>query len=237
MKIIKVKDKQEGSKVAFEIIEEAMQANNHSLHLGLATGSTPEPLYQEMIESPLDFSKSVGINLDEYVGLKANHPQSYHHYMEEKLFSKKSFKETFLPDGMQEEDIATKEYDEVLEKYPIDIQILGIGTNGHIGFNEPGTSFDSTTHKVALTQETIEANQRFFETKGEVPKEAYTMGIKSILQADKIILMAYGKEKAEAVALSLEGPVTEEVPASALQKHGNVTCILDEEAAEKLNNL
>jgi len=231
MKVIKVKDKVEGGQKAFDIIKEGLEQG--AKVFGLATGSTPETLYEALTESDLDFSDKIAINLDEYIGLEQSHPQSYHYFMNDKLFNQKPFKETHIPNGMAgEEELAR--YDQVLEDNPIDIQILGIGTNAHIGFNEPGTSFDSKTQKVFLTQETIESNKRFFDSEDDVPKHAYSMGIDSIMGAKKIILLAYGENKAEAVANTVNGPVTEEVPASVLQSHPDVIVIVDEAAASNL---
>lgn len=233
MKVIKVTDQFEGAKVAFDMIQEAMKQNIKTL--GLATGSTPEALYKEMVESDVDFSHMTSVNLDEYVGLGSDDPQSYHYFMREHLFDKKPFKETFLPNGLATD--AKKEcerYDAILESHPIDIQILGIGENGHIGFNEPGSSFDGKTSEVNLTESTIEANSRNFSDISEVPTKAYSMGIGSIMQANKIILLAYGTKKAEAIYQTIKGPITELVPASALQVHPDVTIIVDEEAGSKL---
>ncbi|MGY3704053.1 glucosamine-6-phosphate deaminase [Vagococcus martis] len=233
MKVIKVTDQFEGAKVAFDMIQEAMKQNIKTL--GLATGSTPEALYKEMVESDVDFSHMTSVNLDEYVGLGSDDPQSYHYFMREHLFNKKPFKETFLPNGLATD--AKKEcerYDAILESHPIDIQILGIGENGHIGFNEPGSSFDGKTSEVNLTESTIEANSRNFSDISEVPTKAYSMGIGSIMQANKIILLAYGTKKAEAIYQTIKGPITELVPASALQVHPDVTIIVDEEAGSKL---
>lgn len=232
MKIIKVKDKLEGGKKAFELIKEAY--SNGADVYGLATGSTPETLYDELRRSELDFSNKVAINLDEYVGLDPNHPQSYHTFMKNNLFKDKPFKETHIPNGLADEHSETARYDSVIENNPIDVQILGIGTNAHIGFNEPGTAFDSTTHKVELTTDTIEANKRYFESDKDVPRYAYSMGIESIMSAKKIILIAYGENKAKAIADTVNGPVTEAVPSSILQKHKDVTLILDESAASQI---
>ena len=147
MKVIKVTDQFEGAKVAFDMIQEAMKQDIKTL--GLATGSTPEALYKEMVESDVDFSHMTSVNLDEYVGLGADDPQSYHYFMREHLFNKKSFKETFLPNGLATDaKKECKRYDAIVESHPIDIQILGIGENGHIGFNEPGSSFDGKTSEV-----------------------------------------------------------------------------------------
>lgn len=235
MNIIVVEDKNEGGKKAFEIIKEVFEKGAEVF--GLATGSTPETLYKEIRNSHLDFSDKVAINLDEYIGLAPDHPQSYHTFMKEHLFKEKPFKETYLPNGLGDEKTEPARYDQVVEDNPIDVQILGIGTNAHIGFNEPGTAFDSTTHKVSLTQDTIEANKRYFDSEEDVPRYAFSMGIKSILSAKKIILMAYGENKAQAVADTVEGPVTEAVPSSILQQHGDVTLILDKEAASKIKTL
>ena len=156
--------------------------------------------------------------------------------MQGNRFLSKSFKESFLPNGLasdlQEE---TRRYDQVIAEHPIDFQILGIGHNGHIGFNEPGTSFDVTTHVVNLTEDTIKANSRFFDSIDDVPKQAISMGIQSIMQSKMIVLMAYGQGKADAIKQMIEGPVTEDLPASVLQKHPNVVVIVDEAAASALD--
>ena len=233
MKTIIVKNQLEGGKVAFDLLKESLAAGAQTL--GLATGSSPTALYQKMVESDLDFSKLYSVNLDEYVGLAPDHEQSYHAFMQEHLFNAKPFKESFLPDGMAEDlEQAAKDYDDILSQHVIDLQILGIGSNGHIGFNEPGTSFDSQTHVVDLTDSTIKANSRFFTSRDQVPTKAISMGIASIMAAKKMILFAYGDKKADAIFKMVKGPVTEEVPASVLQHHSDVTLILDEAAAAKL---
>lgn len=233
MKTIIVKNQLEGGKVAFDLLKESLAADAQTL--GLATGSSPTALYQKMVESDVDFSKLYSVNLDEYVGLAPDHEQSYHAFMQEHLFNTKPFKDSFLPDGMAEDlEQAAKDYDDILSQHVIDLQILGIGSNGHIGFNEPGTSFDSQTHVVDLTDSTIEANSRFFTSRDQVPTKAISMGIASIMAAKKIILFAYGDKKADAIFKMVNGPVTEEVPASVLQHHPDVTLILDEAAAAKL---
>lgn len=233
MRVIKVKNQIEGGKIAFGIIKEAMEEG--ASVLGLATGSTPLSLYDEIKKSDLDFSHMTSINLDEYVGLSGDNPNSYHFYMNEELFNDKQFLRSYIPDGSNpnaKEEIAA--YNKILEENPIDVQVLGIGINGHIGFNEPGTSFDEETHKVALTESTIEVNKRFFTTDEEVPRYAYTMGTKSIMAAKKIILIAYGEAKADAIYKTVEGPITEEVPASILQNHPDAIIIVDEAAAGRL---
>ncbi|MER2063290.1 MAG: glucosamine-6-phosphate deaminase [Alkalibacterium sp.] len=227
-----VKNKEEGGKKAFGHIKEALE--NDAKVFGLATGSTPETLYKELRDSDLDFTGKIAVNLDEYIGLEADHPQSYAYFMQEQLFSAKPFMETHIPDGLAPEETEVERYNAILEKNPIDVQILGIGTNAHIGFNEPGTSFDTKTHKVKLTDDTIQANKRYFNSEEDVPKYAYSMGIDSIMAAEKIILIAYGKNKADAIEKTVNGPVTEDVPASILQKHANVVIIVDEEAASQL---
>lgn len=232
IEVIIVKDEKEGGKKAFEIVKKELEDGLKVI--GLPTGSTPKTLYQEIRDSDLDFSDVVAINLDEYIGLEPDHPQSYAHFMEEELYKHKPFKETHIPDGLASEETETRRYNEVLIHHPIDLQILGIGGNAHIGFNEPGTSFDTLTSKVELAEETIEANKRFFDSADEVPKYAYSMGLASITSADKILLLAFGEGKAQAVADSINGPVTEEVPGSILQNHDNVIFIVDEAAASQL---
>lgn len=204
--------------------------------VGLATGSTPLGLYGLIAKNNLDLSKVTTVNLDEYVGLEASHPQSYHYFMEENLFSKARPLASYLPKGDANDlEQATKDYDEVLRENPIDLQILGIGENGHIGFNEPGSPFDATTRVVDLTESTINSNKRFFSEGESVPTQAVTMGIGSILEAKQIILMAYGENKAKAVQQMIEGEVSTDLPASALQNHPNVHIILDQEAAKLLS--
>ena len=194
MKKILVKNQVEGGQVAFDLLKESLAAGAQTL--GLATGSSPIALYQEMVESDVDFSELYSVNLDEYVGLAPDHEQSYHAFMKSQLFDAKPFKESFLPDGMAEDlDQAAKDY---------------------------------------LTDSTIEANSRFFASRDQVPTKAISMGIASIMVAKKIILFAYGDKKADAIFKMVKGPVTEEVPASVLQHHPDVTLILDEAAAAKL---
>lgn len=234
MEIIVVNDSLEAAKKALDMIEEGMEKGAEVL--GLATGSTPEPLYQEMIKSDLNFDQMVSINLDEYIGLDQDDPQSYHYYMDEKLFNHKKFKETHLPNG-KADDLAEecKRYDQVIAENPIDIQILGIGHNAHIGFNEPGAPFDGATEVVELTESTINANKRYFDNVEDVPTKAVSMGIGSIMKSKKIILMAFGAEKAEAIKNTIEGDVTTDVPASILQEHDDVVVILDKGAASELS--
>ncbi len=229
-----VSDKQAGGKAGFQVFENALQ--NGAKVLGLATGSTPVTIYEQLVASDLDFSQLTSVNLDEYVGLSADHPQSYHYFMQQHLFNAKPFAHSYVPDGANlDAAAATSEYDQIIADNPIDLQLLGLGKNGHIGFNEPGTDPESTTHKVTLTASTIDANARFFDNADEVPRYAYSMGIGSILKAKQILIVAYGEAKAAAVAAMIQGPVTPDVPASYLQTHPNVTVILDEAAASQLD--
>ncbi|MDR3191182.1 MAG: glucosamine-6-phosphate deaminase [Lactobacillaceae bacterium] len=234
MKIIQVQNQQAGGPIGLKVFTEAMQ--NGAQVFGLATGSSPISIYDAIIASDLDFSDKISVNLDEYKGLDKHHPQSYNVFMHQHLFDQKPFKQSYLPDGSNPDaKQVTTEYEQVLNANPIDLQILGLGQNGHIGFNEPGTSFDSLTHEVTLTESTIEANARFFDDISEVPKFAYSMGLASIMQAKQILLVAYGANKADAVRAMIEGPVTEAVPASILQKHPNVIVIVDEAASAELS--
>ena len=233
MEIIRVKDAQAGGEKAFELIKAGMDKGIQTL--GLATGSTPIPLYREMTSSDLDFSNMTSINLDEYVGLGVEDEQSYRHFMNDNLFDQKPFKETFVPNGKAENlEAECQRYDAIIDAHPVDIQILGIGRNGHIGFNEPGADLNGTTAVVNLTESTIEANKRFFDKVEDVPTKAISMGIASIMKGKQIILMAFGEDKAEAIYGMVKGPVTNHVPASALQNHDDVIVIVDDAAAAKL---
>lgn len=206
--------------------------------LGLATGSTPIGLYEKLVEyyndNRVDFSQVRTVNLDEYKGLNPNHPQSYHYFMNQHLFSKVNIDENNinLPNGMEEDSMkACAEYDVVIEKLGgIDIQLLGIGHNGHIAFNEPAEYFTKGTNCVALTKSTIEANSRFFASPDEVPKYAYTMGIASIMKAKRILLVVNSKEKADIMKEAFLGNITPKVPASILQTHPDVIIVGDAEA-------
>lgn len=235
MRIIQVENQLEGGRVALEILKEKLGAGAKTL--GLATGSSPLEFYKQIMESDLDLTGLSSVNLDEYLGLKATSEQSYRYFMEKNLFQKKPFKESFLPDGQVADARAEAErYNQLLEAYPVDLQILGIGTNGHIGFNEPGTSFDSPVHVVDLTESTIKANARFFDKIEDVPTQAISMGIKNIMSAKSILLFAYGKSKAAAIAGTVDGPVSEDLPASVLQNHPDVVIIADKEALSGLKS-
>ncbi|WP_427110152.1 glucosamine-6-phosphate deaminase [Lysinibacillus xylanilyticus] len=202
--------------------------NDGATTFGLATGGTMEPLYSIICESNVDFSNCISFNLDEYVGLSANHEQSYTNYMDKYLFRHKPFKESYLPNGLA--DNSKEEalrYESLLQHNPIDFQLLGIGQNGHIGFNEPGTPFDSLTHLVTLEQSTRQANARFFDSIDEVPTQAITMGIQSIMRAKCILLIAVGEAKRDVLQRVLDSEYTEDIPASVLTKHPNVMILTD----------
>ncbi|MGZ0050544.1 glucosamine-6-phosphate deaminase [Brevibacillus gelatini] len=242
MKLVIVKDYQEMSRKAAELLAQEVK-NNPQTVLGLATGGTPVGMYRELVklyqEEGIDFSQASSFNLDEYVGLSSTHPQSYRAYMQENLFRHINLPKdkAHVPAGDAKDlEKECARYEEAIhEAGGIDIQVLGIGNNGHIGFNEPGSSAESTTRVVQLTQSTIEANARYFASVEEVPTQAVSMGIKTILGAKKIVLLASGEAKAEAVRLMLEGEPTADVPASLLQLHPDVTVIVDEAAASRLD--
>lgn len=237
MRIIVTKNYEEMSRKAANIIAAQVVMKPDSV-LGLATGSSPIGAYKLLVEGymkgDLDFSGITSINLDEYVGLSAEHNQSYAYFMRDNLFNHVNIKmeNVFLPNGMEADEAKEcARYDEVIKTHgPIDLQLLGLGENGHIGFNEPDTSFAKGTHKVSLTESTINANSRLFNSINEVPKFAYSMGVGSIFSAKQILLIASGEKKADALFKALYGPVTPEVPASALQFHNNVTIVADEAA-------
>lgn len=205
--------------------------------LGLATGSSPVGIYKNLVkwynQGDLDFSKVTSINLDEYVGLKGDHPQSYRFFMQDHFFNHVNIlpENTYVPNGCAEDfDKECAEYDERIKNYGgIDLQLLGIGVDGHIGFNEPGDTFDKNTHVADLHQSTIEANARFFDSVDEVPKQAVSMGLMSIMQAKKIVLIANGPAKKDVLLRAFNGPVTPQIPASILQLHPDVTVIFSEE--------
>ena len=238
MKIIRARDYQHLSRQAANILSAQVILKPDSV-LGLATGSSPIGTYQQLIawehKGDVDFRQVSTVNLDEYVGLPAGHPQSYAHFMRENFFDhiQIDLRNTHIPNGMAEDgDAECRHYDATIRQLGgIDLQLLGLGPNGHIGFNEPGEAFELETHCVDLTQETIEANKRFFDGNVDlVPKQAYTMGIKTIMQAKKILIVASGEDKAEIVHKAFFGPITPQVPASVLQLHNDVTLVADEAA-------
>ena len=237
MQIYKATDYKDMSRKAANIIS-AQVIMKPNCVLGLATGSTPIGTYQQLIEwykkGDLDFSDVTTVNLDEYKGLPRTNDQSYYYFMHQNLFDQVNInpENTHLPNGMEpnsEKECAR--YESLIHSLGgVDLQLLGLGHNGHIGFNEPGEAFEKETHCVNLTESTIKANARFFASMDEVPKQAYTMGIKSIMSARKILLIATGEAKADALYKSLYGPITPNVPASILQLHPDVTVVADEDA-------
>ena len=213
--------------------------------LGLATGSTPIPLYCELVRmhknEGLSFSEVTTFNLDEYIGLSSEHPCSYQFFMNEELFGKIDIKSgsTHIPNG-EVEDIESEclQYEHAIRSSGgIDLQVLGIGSDGHIGFNEPGSSLGSRTRIKTLTGETIEDNARFFDNPDQVPRHCITMGVGTIMDSESVILFAFGEGKSDIIAKAVEGPVSAMVPASILQLHPNVTIIVDEAAGSKLANV
>ena len=241
MKIYCGKDYKEMSRIAANIISAQIILKPDCV-LGLATGSTPVGTYENLVEwykqGDLDFSQVTSVNLDEYKGLSGDNDQSYRYFMNKNLFDHVNIDKsrTFVPNGLEPDSgKACSEYDGIIESVGgVDLQLLGIGHNGHIGFNEPSDEFCRNTQCVDLTASTIEANKRFFEKEEDVPRQAYTMGIGTIMKAKKILLVASGADKAEIIAKSLTGPVTPQVPASILQFHNDVTVVCDEAAFSKL---
>lgn len=239
MKVIVTKNYEELSKVAANEMAEVIK-NKPNAILGLATGGSPVGMYKELIrmnkEGEVDFSKITTVNLDEYVGLSGDHDQSYRYFMNDNLFNHINIdkSKTFVPNGLAE-DIETecKNYDDKIANLGgTDVQLLGIGNNGHIAFNEPDKFLVAGTHLTGLTQSTIEANARFFDSIDDVPKTALTMGLGGIMKAKKIIVIASGEGKAEAVKEMLSGKITTDMPASMLQMHRDVVVIIDEAAAK-----
>lgn len=237
MKVICVENEAAVGKEAARLIS-AMIRLKPDCSLGLATGTTPITTYNELVrmhkEEGLDFSKVSTFNLDEYIGLGADHPQSYAYFMAEYLLSKINIKKknTHIPNGKTlRVDRTCSSYDKKIEKSGgLDLQLLGIGCNGHIGFNEPGNKFVAETHKINLTKDTIKANSRFFECEEDVPRTAITTGMRSIMHAKRIILIATGESKIDAVHALLYGEITPQVPASLLQLHPDITVIVDQAA-------
>lgn len=232
---------EEVSDAAFDIMKSVLDVKDHPV-LGLATGSSPVGLYKDMIadhrNTGRSYQNAITFNLDEYVGLPRNHAQSYWTFMHENLFNGLDIKEEniHVPSGEGDDPEANaRAYEELISKYTIDIQILGIGSDGHIAFNEPGTPFDSLTHVTDLKEQTIRDNARFFDgDMSKVPTKAVTQGLATIMRAGKIILIAAGANKAEAVYQMLKGRKSTDWPATILQDHPDVTVIIDRKAAEKL---
>jgi len=240
MKVIVTENYDEMSKKAAEIIIGVVK-NNPNAVLGLATGSSPIGAYKNMIEdhktNGTSYKNVSSVNLDEYVSLNADHDQSYAYFMRTNLFDYIDIdqKNTNLPCGVAPDlQKECDRYNALLEKLVPDVQVLGLGSNGHIGFNEPGTPFSSVTHLVDLTENTIKDNSRLFNSIDEVPKQALSMGIKNIMQAKSIVMVVSGKNKAAAVKGMVQGEITPDLPASVLQLHPNVTIVCDKDAASLL---
>lgn len=243
MKIIAVKNYEEMSSTACNLLIEKINQVDYPV-LGLATGSTPEGLYQLLIEkfnnNEVSFKNVKSFNLDEYVGLKKDNPNSYYYYMNNNFFHLIDIpdRNINIPNGLAKNlQKECEEYEEKIKQANnIDVQILGIGLNGHIGFNEPGTSFASVTQVVDLNNTTIESNSRFFKSIDEVPRQAISMGISTIMQSKEAILLVTGKNKAEILSKFIKEEPTEDLPASILKNHENLTIIADEDALSKFNN-
>lgn len=243
MKIIAAKNYEELSRYGAAMIADEIKINHRAI-LGLATGSTPIGVYRELIrmykEETLDFSKITTFNLDEYYGLSSDDKQSYAYFMNENLFKHINIKKknVYIPNGIPENVVKEcKSYDGLIaQKGGIDLQLLGIGMNGHIGFNEPNEELMIGTHLVDLDEKTIKANSRFFNSMEEVPKQAITMGLGSIMKAKKILLIACGKDKRKIIGKIINGKCSTEVPGSILQLHQNVTVVVDEEIYHYLKN-
>ncbi|MGU9156273.1 glucosamine-6-phosphate deaminase [Clostridium perfringens] len=241
MRLIVTKNYEEMSKVAAKEMAEDIK-RNPEIVLGLATGGTPVGMYKELIrmynEGELDFSKVTSINLDEYVGLAGDHDQSYRYFMNTNLFDHINIDKnnTFVPNGLAENvEEECMEYDSRIQDMGgIDLQLLGLGANGHIGFNEPGEALSVGTHLTDLKESTIEANARFFDSIDDVPRKAITMGLGGIMKAKKIMVIASGEGKAEVVKAMMSGKITTEIPATMLQMHRDVILIVDEDAAKLL---
>lgn len=244
MQIFVTKDYQEMSEAAADMIVDLVEEKPGCV-LGLATGSTPEGLYAEIAKrheaEDIDFSRVATFNLDEYRGLPADHEQSYHYFMQKHLFSKINVRpeNTHVPNGANPDAQAACDAYEasILLAGGVDLQLLGLGHNGHIGFNEPCDEFPVRTHVVELTESTINANSRLFESIDQVPREAYTMGIGTIMAARSVLVVVEGSHKAEIVKKAFFGPVTPQVPASILQFHPNATVIVDPAAGELCRDL
>ena len=243
MKIIATDSYYQMSRVAANIIS-AQVIMKPACVLGLATGSTPIGTYEQLIrwyeKGDLDFSQVTTINLDEYKGLSPENDQSYRYFMNTHFFDSININKerTHVPDGLEpDSDKACRDYNKIITDCGgIDLQLLGLGLNGHIGFNEPGAAFEKETHCVDLSESTIRANSRFFASMDEVPKQAYTMGIKTIMQAKKILIIVNGANKAQIVKDAFFGPITPKVPASVLQLHNDVTVVADKEALSLVMN-
>lgn len=241
MNILIFKNEVEGGRKAAEIVKEIINEKKDAV-LGLATGSTPIEMYKELIRlyenKEVSFKDVKSVNLDEYVGLSGEHEQSYRYFMNDNLFNHIDIDKnnTYVPNGLSQDfEKEALEYEDLIKRLGgQDCQILGVGQNGHIGFNEPNSKLDSITHVEDLTESTIEANKRFFESVNDVPRKAISMGMGSILKARKIILLAFGEAKADVIKSLEDSKITTEIPVTLLKLHPDVTVIVDESAASKL---
>lgn len=240
MKVIKVKNYEEMSEEALKVILEVVKGNPQAV-LGLATGSTPLGLYAKMAEDHREngtsYAQCSAVNLDEYVGLDINSDQSYVYFMRENLFKHIDIKleNTHIENGKAEDkEVECARYNALLNELRQDVQVLGIGSNGHIAFNEPGTPFDSVTHIVDLTESTIKDNSRLFNSIDEVPRQAFTMGLSNIMNAKKVLILANGAGKAYAIGELVNGEIREEIPASILRNHPDCILICDEAAGQNI---
>ncbi|MDD3655946.1 MAG: glucosamine-6-phosphate deaminase [Atribacterota bacterium] len=241
MNVVIVKDYHELSVQAAQLVADQITRKKNTV-LGLATGQTPVGMYQELIKKfkkgEIDFSQVVTFNLDEYYGLSPEHPQSYHYFMWDTFFQHININKEniYLLNGITDNiDEECQRFEDLIKKRGgLDLQILGIGDNGHLGFNEPAIGLNSKTHLVNLSKATIRANVKYFDDIKEVPRQALTMGIGTIMKAEKIILLASGRKKSPVIVKTIKGPVSTEVPATVLQLHNEVSIILDQDAASKL---
>lgn len=241
MRLLCAKDYKDASRKAANIISSQIIMKPDSV-LGLATGSSPIGAYEQLVKwydkGDLDFSQITTVNLDEYRGISRTNDQSYYYFMQENLFKHVNInpERTFIPDGMEpDSEKACRDYNEIINQLgAVDLQLLGLGENGHIGFNEPNDIFVKDTNCVDLEESTIMANARFFKSIDEVPKQAYTMGMRQIMLAKKILIIITGEKKAKILKKVLQGPITPQVPASILQMHPDVTVVSDEGARKEL---
>jgi glucosamine-6-phosphate deaminase len=244
MRVYKAKDYKELSRKAANIISAQIIMKPNCV-LGLATGSTPVGTYRQLIEwylkNDLDFSEVITVNLDEYKGLPRSSAQSYYYFMRQNLFDHINIRpeNTHIPNGMEpDSEKACRDYFNIIRQVGgVDLQLLGLGHNGHIGFNEPDDAFEKDVHCVDLSESTIKANARFFGSPEEVPTQAYTMGIKTIMQAKKIVVTVSGEDKADILKEAFFGSVTPHVPASILQVHNHVTVVADEAALSRVSRI
>lgn len=239
MKVIIARDYSDASALAADIIEEIVRENPECT-LGLATGSSPVGMYEELArrcrENALDFSKVHSVNLDEYVGLEGTHEQSYRYFMNDNLFDHINIdkKNTYVAKGTGDIDANLKEFNEVLDKTNIDIQVLGVGPDGHLGFNEPGETLFDGAHRETLDDSTIEANKRFFQSKDDVPRYAVTMGMGNIMRAKKLLMIISGHKDEAARKLLIDGKIDPKCPATFMRMHRDATVIIEKKLADEI---